>query len=332
MEIQHEKTFKDWIEKHIQSTHSKKYKFDLGRYDCLEFETKRLGLNTRNGMWKLEADNIIKYSLDEYERIMASDGIVEIYTPIEIAYNMLKTIPVWVWSNPKVKLLNPCSKTGVFEYIAYCLFMEGLSDIIEDEDKRREHILNEQIFSIAMHWRFKEQITFMLTGKVLDKYERVISIKDYRCDIHEEGIYEMIERETGKSMQFDIIVGNPPYQEMTGGGDTTEVAMPLYHKFVSRAIDMKPKYISMIIPSRWTCGGKSVLDDFRSLMISEYKIKEINNYNVSNDIFDGVSIAGGVMYFLWDRDNTSKETVIHNNNKCSKVDLGKYRYVSKKGG
>jgi site-specific DNA-methyltransferase (adenine-specific) len=115
--------------------------------------------------------------------------------------------------------------------------------------------------------------------------------------IHTSEIKGRLKELFGGDMQFDVIVGNPPYQMTGGAGGSSDSS--IYHLFIQQAINLQPRFVSMVIPSRWMAGGRG-LDEFRSQMLNDGKLRRLVDFADSGDGFPGVQIKGGVCYFLWD--------------------------------
>jgi site-specific DNA-methyltransferase (adenine-specific) len=144
-------------------------------------------------------------------------------------------------------------------------------------------------------------------GASEDDYDRGGELETHAyAFIHTDDIKARIRELFGDTMQFDVIIGNPPYQLSDGGYGTS--AAPIYQHFVEQAKALDPRFLSMIIPSRWFAGGRG-LDEFRDSMLSDSRLRFLNDYLSASDVFPGVGLKGGVCNFLWERDNPGECTI-----------------------
>lgn len=248
-----------------------------------------------------------------------------------------------IWANKTVRFLDPCTKSGVFLREITSRLTAGLAQEIADLEERVDHILTKQVFGIGIthltsllarrslycskHASGRHSIARSFTrddgniwferlehtwlngkcsfcGASKEALDRGEALESHAyAFIHTDDIRTWNAELYGGGMQFDVIIGNPPYQLNDGGYGTSAAA--IYHLFVEQAKKLEPRYLALVIPSRWFAGGKG-LDEFREAMLSDDRVRSIDDFLSAADVFPGVGLKGGVCYFLWDRDNPGR--------------------------
>jgi hypothetical protein len=151
--------------------------------------------------------------------------------------------------------------------------------------------------------------------------------------IHTSTPHDLAQELFGGKMHFDVVIGNPPYQLSVGNttGNSSK-ARAIYHEFITQAMALNPRYISMIVPSRWmTRSTEGIPDTWIDSFIDDHRVRVMHDFLDSKICFPGVDIKGGVCYFLWDRDNEGKcEYVLHSNSNEADV-IRNLDYLNSKG-
>lgn len=213
-------------------------------------------------------------------------------------------------ANPNAQILEINSKSGLYPlYVVYSIYRKRCSMLNPNELTKEKQLelwdktVRENIYVIC-----KTPMARSITKRTLVGYRRIkinahafddliMQLKDKPEQFKDKILRGNFWNKEVQTMKFDAVVGNPPYQSTTGGGQSQ--AIPIYNLFVEISKKLSEHYISLITPSRWFAGGLG-LNNFRIEMLSDRRISKIHDYVNAKDCFESASIGGGVNYFLWD--------------------------------
>ncbi|NHI74034.1 restriction endonuclease [Lactococcus garvieae] len=193
------------------------------------------------------------------------------------------------------KILEINTKTGLYPlHAAMSLYYQAVKkneDIHFEADEVYKKILKENIFAIA-----KTEMAKTITERTLAGYKNFETNVQY-IDSFVEAIKESPVKgkakieETFKNVKFDIVIGNPPYQEESTG-DSTQ-APPIYHKFMDTAYEVADKSV-LITPGRFLFNAGATGTAWNEKMLKDEHLKVIFYEQDSSKIFPNTDIKGGV--------------------------------------
>lgn len=231
--------------------------------------------------------------------------IPEYTTPEAVVKEMIEKLP-WNEFNETTKFFDPACKGGEFLALIHDKMMKRLneigfkSEVKESERKYRihDHIVANQLFGIAIgenSYRVAKERAYNCPNivKASDNYITKLMRETVEHINNKKKINEL-EKDT--EMKFDVIIGNPPYNDT----DETGSSKSINTLFVDKAINLNAKYITYIMPDRWFLSPDKLNTHCRESLVG--KIRYLRDFNDNEIPFKGVSIAGGVSYFLYDRD------------------------------
>jgi hypothetical protein len=170
----------------------------------------------------------------------------EVFTPMTLVSEMLDKLPKDIWKNKNLKWLDPATGMGNFPIAVYLRLMEGLKDEIKDVKERKKHILENMLYMCELN---KKNV--LVCNQIFDINN------EYKLNLYEGDTLEFKPFEIFKVKQFDIILGNPPYNKggirSHTGKQLGEKNETIWTKFIEKAFKwLKPNgYLAYINPLSW---------------------------------------------------------------------------------
>lgn len=196
--------------------------------------------------------------------------------------------------HPDTKILDINSKTGLYPlHAAISLYYQKVmanDDSHFEADKVYQDILANNVYAVAKTPMAKTITERTLTG-YCDYKTNVKYIEDLtdtlKNDI-EEGKQKV--EEAFNQVKFDVVIGNPPYQEDTDNNRDT----PIYHHFMELSYAIADKVV-LITPGRFLFKAGQTPRSWNEKMLLDEHLKVIYYEQKSSEIFPNTDIKGGIV-------------------------------------
>lgn len=258
-------------------------------------------------MFKEKTDAVLTQNISDIARAKSeipvdldrgTTRIPNITTPPRIVAKMLELLPSEIW-NDETKFLDPACKDGGFLRAIYDKLVKDPKLIAKyngNVDSLKNKILS-NLYGIALNQNSKA-----VTIKNLNGFRyNVTVVTNYVNKLRENKLADIIKEEFGEDMTFDVVIGNPPYQESTGSGLNESGGTALFDSFIINGVLTTNRLLCMITPTKWLAGNMKTFVKVRHTLLDEGHLRKMVDYMNAKDIFNGRSIAGGVSYFLYDK-------------------------------
>lgn len=170
----------------------------------------------------------------------------EVFTPLHLVNEILDKLPKEVWENKNLKWLDPATGMGNFPIAVYLRLIEGLKNKIKDVKERKKHILENMLYMCELN---KKNV--LVCNQIFNFNN------EYKLNLYEGDTLEFNPKTIFKIKEFDIILGNPPYNKggirSHTGKQLGEKNETIWTKFIEKAFKwLKPNgYLAYINPLSW---------------------------------------------------------------------------------
>ena len=247
-----------------------KYRFNAA---IQEFEKKREQL----------ADYLNNTTKEDIFSYIPAQKSNQIFTPREVVNKMLNILEAenpGIFSNPNLTFCDLHTKSGLFLTEIAKRLNHGLTNIIPDEQARLKHIFENQLFGFA-----PTQIVYDIAANYIYGGFPEIS----RQNLKKQDLTEQFKKGEPLNMKFDVVIGNPPYQEETK--DTSD--KPIYNYFMSEAYKFADK-VCFITPARFLFNAGKTPKKWNAKMLNDKHLKVAYYGQDSSNVFPNTDIKGGV--------------------------------------